>query len=291
MLLCAAPPALLIDMAAHLEIVFYPKIVYNFIYKQGVSYMNQYTIPNLVKAVAILKLLSLHPEGLSAVYIEKQVEVPRTTAFRILKTLLSIGMVKKQGNTYVAGPGLAEIGLNTLNQLQIRQLAVPILQELTEETESTAHLAVPSGDRSLIVEVCDSPHPIRAASRAGAGVSMHCSATGKVFLSYLYADCLVEHLQETSLEARTANTLVNIADIQQMTYEVRKNGYAIDDREYHDDIRCLAAPVFNLNDQVIAAIGIIAPIAHFQKTKIPTVSKAVMGAARRLSSMLGASKS
>ncbi|MFC1765526.1 IclR family transcriptional regulator [Planctomycetota bacterium] len=253
--------------------------------------MNHYTIPNLVKAVDILHLLSSHPQGLSAVSIEKRVAVPRTTAFRILKTLLSIGMVKKEGSTYVAGPGLVEIGLNTLNQLEIRQLAVPVIQGLTEETGYTSHLAVPSGDRSLIVEVCDSPHPVRVTSRSGASVSMHCSATGKVFLSYLYADCLADHLHDTHLQARTANTLVNFSDIQRMIQDVLKSGYAVDDREYHDDIRCLAAPVFNLNDQVTAAIGIIAPINHFQKTKIPVVSKAVIDAARQLSEMLGASKS
>lgn len=252
--------------------------------------MNQYTIPNLVKATTILRLLSSHPEGLTAVSLEKQANVPRTTAFRILKTLLYVGMVQKKGNAFVAGPGLVEIGLNILNQLEIRQLAIPVLKELTERTGHTSHLAMPSGARSLIVEVCDSPHPVRAASRPGASVSMHCSSTGKVFLSYLHAHELAEHLGTDPLEARTANTLVNLEDLQEMTQEVLRRGYAIDDREYHDDIRCLAAPVYNLNNQVVAAMGITAPITHFQKAKIPAVGQIVMNCALKLSEKLGAPK-
>jgi DNA-binding IclR family transcriptional regulator len=253
--------------------------------------MDQYTIPNLVKAVEILRLLSSHPQGLSAVSLEKQVKIPRTTAFRILKTLLATNMALKQGHTYLAGPALVEIGLNTLNQLEIRQQAVPILRALTAETGYTSHLAVPSGRHSLIVEVCDSSHPIRVASRPGTSVSMHCSSTGKIFLAYNHANQLAQVLDTSSLEARTANTLVKLDDLQRMTQEVRQAGYAVDEREYHDDIRCLAAPVFDLNSRVVAAMGITAPIAHFQKPMIPTVSRMVMQAAQKLSEKLGAPKS
>jgi len=253
--------------------------------------MDQYTIPNLVKAVDILRLLSSHPQGLSAVSLEKQAQVPRTTAFRILKTLVATNMAHKQGHAYVAGPALVEIGLNTLNQLEIRQLAVPILRALTTETGYTSHLAVPSGRNSLIVEVNDSSHPVRVTSRPGTSVSMHCSSTGKIFLAYNHAHQLAQLLDTSSLEARTANTLVKLDDLQRMTQEVRQVGYAVDEREYHDDIRCLAAPVFDMNSRVVAAVGITAPIAHFQKPMIPTVSQMVMQAAQQLSEMLGAPKS
>lgn len=252
--------------------------------------MNQYTIPNLVKAIDVLRLLSQHPQGLSAVAIEKQAKVPRTTAFRILKTLLSVGWIRKENNCYFAGPGLVEIGLNTLNKLEIRQLAVPILKELTSQTEFTSHLAIPSGTKSLIVEVCDSPHPLRVASRPGSRVNMHCSSTGKIFLSYLYADRLADHLGSESLPPRTANTLVDIPALQTMTQRVLKEGFAIDDREYDENIRCLAAPVFNLNQQAIAALGVTAPITLFTKPRIASIGKIVTNAARKLSEMLGAPK-
>jgi len=121
--------------------------------------MEQYTIPNLVKAIDVLRLLSEHPQGLDAAAIVKQTSVPRTTAFRILRTLLSVGWVRKDEDRYYTGPGLVEIGLNAINKLEVRQLAVPILEELTAETEFSSHLAIPSGAQSMLVEVCDSPIP------------------------------------------------------------------------------------------------------------------------------------
>ena len=250
--------------------------------------MNQYTVPNLVKAIDILRLLSLHPQGLTAVAIEKRAQVPRTTAFRILKTLISVGWARKEDHIYFTGPGLVEIGLNTLNKVEIRQRAVPILRELTKETGYTSHLAVPSGTQSLIVEVCDSPHPVRVASRPGSRVNMHCSSTGNVFLSYLYADQLETHLSGETLSRYTTNTLVDIPALQKMTQTVLRSGFAVDDRECNEDIRCLAAPVFDLNQQVIAAIGVTALTTRFTKQSIPAVSKIVVIAAQRLSEMLGA---
>ena len=171
--------------------------------------MEQYTIPNLVKAIDVLRLISQHPQGLNAVAIEKQTLVPRTTVFRILRTLLSVGWVRKDNDRYYAGLGLVEIGLNAINKLEIRQLAAPILQELTAETEFTSHLAIPSGTQSMIVEVCDSPHPLRVASRPGSRLSMHCSSTGKIFLSYLYADQLATHLGTKALPALTDNVVAS----------------------------------------------------------------------------------
>jgi len=70
--------------------------------------MEQYAIPNLVKATDVLRLISQHPQGLNAVAIEKQTRVPRTTVFRIMRTLLSVGWVRKDNDRYFAGQGAAQ---------------------------------------------------------------------------------------------------------------------------------------------------------------------------------------
>jgi len=120
---------------------------------------------------------------------------------------------------------------------------------------------------------------------------MHCSSTGKIFLSYLYADQLATHLGRKTLPARTAHTLVDIPSLQAMTERVLQDGFAVDDREYDENIRCLAAPVFNLDQQVIAALGVTSPLTRFTKNRIPALAKLVVGAAQKLSERLGASKS
>ena len=250
--------------------------------------MNQYLIPNLAKGIGVLRLLSEHPRGLSALQIEQHTKLPRTTVFRILKTLLAEGLVCKRDNQFVTGPGLLEIGLNVLNKIDIRSLSVPILQILTLETGLTSHLAVPSGCHSLILEVCDCSGPVRVASRAGSTVDLHCSSTGKVFLAFLHVHAIKELYQDRPLTRRTDSTITDIETLQTELNQIRKQGYAVDNEEYHDGIRCVAVPVRDGTDTVIAALGITAPAHQLPKAKFPALAQQAMGAATRLSQQLGA---
>jgi DNA-binding IclR family transcriptional regulator len=249
--------------------------------------MEQYLTPNLVKALELLKLLAENEQGLGSSAIEKQLSVARTTAFRILKTLCHKQMAQKRGGLYFAGPALYEIGLQALSRLPLRQRAVPVLRELTRKTGHTSHLAVPSGWHSLILEVCDSPAPIHAASRSGTLADLHCSATGKIFLSYLYSDRLDEFFAQVQPQARTKKTITAPGVLRKMIKETSVQGFAIDDEEYHTGVRCLAAPVFDMQHQIIAAIGITGPATEISFETIPSLSKIVLAAAGELSRSLG----
>jgi DNA-binding IclR family transcriptional regulator len=249
--------------------------------------MERYLTPNLVKALEVLKMLAENEQGLSSSDIEKRVSIARTTAFRILKSLCHKEMAQKQGGLYFAGPMLYEVGLQALSRLPLRQRAVPVLQELTRQTGHTSHLAVPSGWHSLLLEVCDRPAPIRVASRSGTLAYLHCSATGKIFLSYLYRDRLEEFFVQTQPQARTPKTITDIDSLKKMTEQVSQQGFALDNEEYHLGVRCLAAPVFDMHKQVIAAIGITGPAKEILMESIGSLSKNVLAAADVLSRSLG----
>jgi DNA-binding IclR family transcriptional regulator len=249
--------------------------------------MNNYIIPNLVKALDVLRLLAVADDGLSSVEIEEKFALPQTTAFRILKTLMHEGLVQKRKNRFFADTGLYKIGLSALDRLEIRKEAVPILKKVTDETGFTSHLAIPSGKRALIVEVCDSSSPVLVASRPGTRAEMHCCATGKVFLGCKYLDQIDEIYGTIPLTKRTANTITNLKKLKKAVSEIAIKGYAVDDCEYHDDVRCLAAPVRDFSGQVTAALGITAPVTAFTKAKIPQVSQQVVKAADELSAILG----
>ena len=249
--------------------------------------MNNYLIPNLGKAVQMLKLLSAAQSGLSAAEIESKLAIPRTTAFRILKTLMHEEMVEKRGSLFFASAGLFEVGLHALSKSDLRQLAVPLLQELTRQTGQTSHLAIPSGRYSLILEVCDSPNPVQVASRPGTLAELHCSATGKIFLSYLYKDSLNEYSELSQLKKRTDNTKTSYAELCSMIEQVRDCGYAQDEEEYHSGVRCLAAGIRNMRNEVVAAMGVTGLVTSFTKDKIEFVKACVLEASNTLSKSLG----
>lgn len=246
-----------------------------------------YEIPNLVKACKILSILSNRPKGIAAVELEDLVQIPRTTAFRILKTLCSEGLAEKRGKLFFSGAGLMQIGLNSIRSLELRPLSVPFLSNLALKTDFTAHLAIPSGWQSLILEVHDSPHPVRVASRSGTTVPLYCSSTGKVFLAYRFEEVLEAYFEQTAFEAFTANTITTLSAMRQEIETIRQNGFAVDNQEFHMDVRCLAAPVRDSHGQVVAAIGVTGPAIHLTTEKQAGVGRIVKEVAAEFSAVLG----
>ncbi|MEN8127814.1 MAG: IclR family transcriptional regulator [Planctomycetota bacterium] len=249
--------------------------------------MNNYIIPNLVKACEIMSLLADRPEGISAVELEKLAQTPKTTMFRILKTLRSQEMAEKRGALFFPGPALMRIGLRSLQASQIRPLSIPFLSQLAKQTGFTSHLAILSGCQSLILEVHDSPNPVRVASRSGSIVPLHCSSTGKVFLAYRFEVELEDYFSGQPLERYTDNTIITLFKMRTEILQIKKDGYAVDNREFHRDVCCLAAPVRDNLGQVFAAIGVTGPAIHFTRQKQTDVCVLVKKTAKELSAELG----
>jgi IclR family acetate operon transcriptional repressor len=143
-----------------------------------------------------------------------------------------------------------------------------------------------NGDKSLLVEVVDSPHPIRIAARPGSLVDIHCSSTGKVFLAF----CIPEpqkFCKTLDLSPHTQNTHTTIAAVLKGIKQTRKQGFALDDEEYALGIRCIAAPITNAFGKTIAAVGLTASCSTFTKAKVRAISIKIRKAASDISANLG----
>lgn len=253
------------------------------------SSQERYVIPNLRNACRILKLLGSSAEGIKAADIGRRLRIPVTTTLRIMTTLHLEGLVRKNGAHFELGPVLIQLGNASLAGTEIRTAALPILEKLTAKIAETSHLAIPCDDRSLIVAVQDSPHPLRAASRPGFLAELHCSSTGKSMLAFLHQDRLNEFYGPGTkrLAKRTPNTLTTLGEIKREIGLIRQRGYSIDEEEFAPGIRCLAAPVYAADGQMAAAIGITAATVRFTRERIPEMAAAVQAAAARLSHLLG----
>ncbi len=247
----------------------------------------RYVIPNLRNACRILKLLGRHPDGLKVAELARELEIPVTTTLRIMATLQLEGLARKHDGRYELGPVLIQLGTAALAGTELRELALPVLQSLTAATDETSHLAIPCDDRALIVAVQDSPHPLRAASRPGFLAELHCSSTGKIFLTYLHADRLGEFYAKGRPTRRTPETLTTLAELTREVGVTRKRGFSLDDEEFNPGVRCLAAPVFGSDETVVAAIGITASTIRFTRELIPEMAEKVRAAAAELSRLLG----
>lgn len=249
--------------------------------------MKEYLIPNLGKACDVLEFISDTTHGYSLKEISDQLNIPRTTALRITQTLLQADyLAKKDNNSFVLGSAVVQLGVKALDSIDIRGYARPILHQLTNETGESTHLAMLNGTKSMLVEVCDSPHPLRIAARPGTLVDLHCSATGKIFLAYCIDDPAA-FCAQLELTAHTPNTHVTVEQVLAGIEETRKNGYAMDEIEYAPGVRCIGAPVINAFGKVVDAIGLTASTASFTKGKIPSMAIKIKTAAGEISAKLG----
>lgn len=248
----------------------------------------RYVIPNLRNACRILKLLGRSSEGYKVADIARELNLPVTTTLRIMSTLSLEGFARKSEGRFELGSVLIQLGNAALAGTEIRELALPVLQRLTQATDETAHLAIPCDDRSLIVAVQDSAHPLRAASRPGFLAELHCSSTGKLFLAYLHYERLAElYPASLKLAKRTPHTRTTLPEIRREADATRKRGFSLDDEEFNPGVRCVAAPIYSSDGTVAAAIGITASTVRFTRERIPEMSAIVLSAARELSEHLG----
>ncbi len=249
--------------------------------------LERYVIPNLRNACRILKLLAQHPDGLKAAEIARTLRIPVTTTLRIMATFQLEAYVRKVEGRFELGPVLIHLGNASLAGTEIRTAALPVLQDLTGRTDETSHLAVPCDDRSLIVAVQDSSHPLRAASRPGFLAELHCSSTGKTLLAFLHHPRIETLYGKARPTKRTPHTLTTLAEIRREADLTRKRGYSLDDEEFNLGVRCLAAPVYSSDGSVVAAIGITASTVRFTRERIPEIAAIVTKSAADLSRSLG----
>lgn len=244
--------------------------------------MPEYIIPNLKNACRLLKLLADQPDGFSIAELSKALDVPRTTMLRIVSTLVAENFLQEKEKIFLLGSENLHIGLRQMERMDIRGLAVPALKALSKASGETSHMAILSGNNALIVEVCDSPNTVRAASRAGTLADIHCSATGKVLLAN--SDCdLAEFMDPEPYNRRTAKTITTLQQLKDDLQRVKAQGWGIDDEEYAEGVRCLAAPVRNAMGEVCAAIGVTASTQTFPRKDIPRMADIVKAAADDLS--------
>lgn len=248
--------------------------------------MPDYLIPNLVNAGRVLKLLAATP-GITVLEISRAIRVPRTTVLRIVTSLVREGLLEAEQNTYSLGPTLIYLGIRAMDGIDLTGLARPLLKKLAHETGETAHLAMLADDKSLLLEVCQSPLPIRAGAPSGTRADLHCSATGKVFLTWNMADSLEAFFDRTQPTARTARTITTPQRMAKELALIRKRGYAVDEEEFFDGIRCLAVPVLNSHGHVRLALGITGVITRLTRARIPECVDKLKAAAAELSAAIG----
>jgi len=250
---------------------------------------DRYHVQVLDRALAILDVLSETSGQFSPAEIAGRLSLRKSTLHRLLMVLQQHRFIRRHPvhGKYGLGMRLFELGSSAAAQVNLRGLAEPFLVRLVQETNETAHLAVLSGTEMLSITNVESPKKVRTPTTVGGRTPIHCTAVGKAVLAYFSAAELEALLARLPLQRFTRRTLGTRRAVRAELLRVRARGYALDNEEIEEGLRCVGAPVRDNTSRVIAAMSIAGPVFRMTNERLPALARAVMDAARDLSLDLG----
>ncbi len=217
---------------------------------------------SLGRAFAILEEVARDRHGIGLAELSKRLGLHSSTTFHLAKTLVSLGYIRQEPGSkrYRIGGPLFALAASALDEIEMVNLAKPVLQELSQRTGESSHFSVLMGDSVVVIARTGSPGAFQLADRVGVLRPAHCTALGKVMLASLSDDQFARFLQRAELDAFTQRSITEPAALRREIAAVRRTGLAIDDGEFNSEVRCLAVPVHDFTGQVVGAVGISGPI-------------------------------
>lgn len=213
------------------------------------------------RALAILETLAREgsPMMLSAISAELKLNI--STVHRLLNALAAHGLVEQEPyqGRYRLGIRAFEIGNRALYSLDIRSIARPALHQLVDDFNETANLAILDKYEVVYIDQVESSNIIKMLARPGTRAPAYCTGAGKVLLAYLSEKQLNIFFNEVPLYPYTATTIIDPVHLREELQQIRRQGFALDHGEREEGVRCVAAPVFNHENRVIAAVSVAGP--------------------------------
>lgn len=248
----------------------------------------QYNVRAVERALQILDCFDENHCEMGVSEIAEQVELHKATAHRILTTLLNFGYVERaaDGQRYRLGLKLMEMGCKVMHNMDLREVALPYMTQLTQQFDEACDLSVFDRGQVLYIDVLKSSHALTIAASTGQRLPAYCTASGKVFLAHLGPDELSSHLSEP-LKRFTSNTITSREKLLSELKDVKQQGCAYDNEELEVGIQAIAAPVYGRDGNVAAAIGMPCPTSRVGTDKLATFAKALIETTTAISRRLG----
>ncbi|MBU6422628.1 MAG: IclR family transcriptional regulator [Chloroflexi bacterium] len=241
------------------------------------------SVQSVDRALDLLEALAASEGEVSITSLASRTSLHVSTVHRLLTTLLRRGYVRQNPDTsrYFTGAKLATLAEGRSRFNELRHRARPILRGLTEQTRETSNLVVLDDAMAVYIETVPSPHVVRMFTTIGNRVPLHSTGVGKALLAALSTDRRDALIDRIEMRAYTPRTIVEKTSLRRALEEVRERGYAIDDEEFDEGVRCVAIAVGPVGDP-IGAISVSAPAGRMTRQRCGELAPLVRRAATEL---------
>lgn len=242
------------------------------------------------RTLSILELITASQKGLTNADLSRRLNIPKSSASYILRVLEKRGyLAREESGRYRIGLKLVSLTSGALTHLDFREIAKPVMADFLKKSRlPEVHLAVLDNGRAVYVEKIEAENSfIKMDIWVGHRLPIHTTSIGKALVAYMPEDDILRILELRGMEKKTRRSITNPHKFLQELEKVRKYGYAIDDEENAENVRCVAAPIYDSNGKIIAALGTSTIINQLDKALLPKIIEMVKDSAEKVSKSLG----
>lgn len=203
----------------------------------------------------------------------------KSTTFRLLNSLIYMGYVlqEKETSKYMLSFKILEIAGRMMDKMDMVSIVHPYIVQLAEQCNETVHLVQRIGNALVYIDKVESEvNSVRMVSKIGTSIPMYCSGVGKAILAALPKKEVEEIWNASEITKKTANTIVKLQDLDQILEEVKEKGYALDNEENEEGVKCIAVCITDYKGKPMNAISISAPVSRMSEERIQEYSRYVL---------------
>ncbi len=246
------------------------------------------SVAAVLKVFGILQALSERPEtGISELSV--RLSMPKATVYRFLQTMMMLGYVRQESESerYGLTMKVYELGTKALQRPELVDLAKHHMQMLADKTGETIHLGALIESEIIYIHKVDSHHMLGMYSRIGRRAPLHCTAIGKVLMAWEHPERRALVLKVVDFMPYREKTITTIKQYEEELQKVKAQGYAEDQEEFDDHIRCVGIPIFDRLNRPVAGLSISFPTFRYDDALKPEVVAMLKDASRDISTRLG----
>lgn len=245
-------------------------------------------VQSIERAIQILNCFTNNTPELTLQAIASELNLNKSTVHGILNTLKHYGLVEQddERGKYRLGMHLLVLGNRLLDRLEIRTVASPVIQELSEQVGETVHLVILRGADVVYIDKCTSSRSFQVFTAVGMSYPAYVTGVGKVLLADKSDDELCGLIPPV-LKKVTEHSISSREELLMHLAQVRKQGYAFDKDENEIGLSCVAAPIFDYNGKAVAAISVAGPSVRLNDERMEELVGVVLNAAGEISRRLG----
>jgi IclR family transcriptional regulator, KDG regulon repressor len=253
--------------------------------------MKKYWVPALERADSILRMLAIHPAEYRLMDLSKSLEINKSSMFSLLNTMENLQWIQKEKDgTYSLGLSLGMLSASYFRQFNLVETFHQIAPQHVHRLGETAQLSSLNGNNIFYLAKQESKSPIRIATDPGMRRPAHGPSLGKVLLSQYSYEQLLELYPEEQLEPLTPYTITNREELWKQLQDVRRKGYATEKGEVAEELFCVAAPIWDHENQMIASVSFTMLEANWNEKRESAITE-VINLAHHLSEHTGHAKS